>query len=153
MWLVGKLHDDDVETQMVWDGLIDNIRNEQEFSTIRFIGEVKAEDMVDYYRNSDVFVFPTRREGFPKVVVEAMSCGLPLILPDRPEIFGNVLEEGNGVTVFDPPESSDSLAESMSLLLENGGTREKLGTEAMATCRERFSSAHSAEVLLESLAD
>ena len=38
--------------------------------------------LAQYYQDSDVFVFPTLGEGFGMVVLEAMSCGLPVIITD-----------------------------------------------------------------------
>ena len=39
--------------------------------------------IVDYYQAADCFVFPSIREGLGMASVEAMSCGLPLIVGDN----------------------------------------------------------------------
>lgn len=49
-----------------------------------FTGLLNAEELKNIYSQSDVFVFPSYREGLPRVVVEAMSWGLPCICTDIP---------------------------------------------------------------------
>lgn len=49
---------------------------------IEFCGFVTHDELVSYYHDADVFVFPTLGEGFGMVVLEAMSCGLPVIISD-----------------------------------------------------------------------
>lgn len=44
--------------------------------------------------SSDIFVFPTRREGFPNAPLEAMACGLPVILTRISEVTDQIIDEG-----------------------------------------------------------
>lgn len=48
-------------------------------SNIEFLGFVTRDRLSQVYRESDVFIFPTLGEGFGLVVLEALSCGLPVI--------------------------------------------------------------------------
>lgn len=43
-----------------------------------FVGYQKGQDLVDYLSLSDVFVFPSRTDTFGLVILEALSCGLPV---------------------------------------------------------------------------
>lgn len=51
-------------------------------ANIEFCGFVTHDTLAEYYQKADVFVFPTLGEGFGMVVLEAMSCGLPVIISD-----------------------------------------------------------------------
>lgn len=60
-----------------------------------------VKDIRDKYRQADVFCLPSLFEGFPNVVCEAMSCGLPVLCSrvcDNPSI----VEEGVNGFLFDP---------------------------------------------------
>jgi glycosyltransferase involved in cell wall biosynthesis len=47
-----------------------------------FNGTISDEDMADCYRMTDVFVSPTRGEGFGLPLIESQACGTPLITTD-----------------------------------------------------------------------
>ena len=46
---------------------------------VKFYGHVPQKKLINYYRNSDVFVMPSIEEGMAMVQLQAMACGLPLI--------------------------------------------------------------------------
>lgn len=75
---------------------------------IEFCGHVEKEDMPDIYRQADIFVFPSHREGMSNAVLEAMASGLPVIM--REECQGSEeLVSGNGLLAGDAFE--DALSE------------------------------------------
>lgn len=71
--------------KMDWDGskvLVGDgpVRQEleQKFSTAIFVGKKTGAELVEYYRSSDVFVFPSKTDTFGMVLIEALACGLPV---------------------------------------------------------------------------
>ena len=57
-------------------------KNYRNYSNIEFLGFVTRDALAQAYQAADVFVFPTLGEGYGLVVLEAMSCGLPVIVSD-----------------------------------------------------------------------
>jgi len=73
-------------------------------NTVRFLGYVPDEDLLQVYQASDFFVLPTRElEGFGLVILEAMACGTPVLgtpIGAIPEVLGSfdrkLLFDGTG---------------------------------------------------------
>ena len=86
-------------------------------------------DIVPYYQNADVIVFPTRmEEGFGFTAVEGMACGLPVIWSEQPAIR----EATGGIGVPVPMEDPDALKAAILRLASDQEAREKLGQEGRA---------------------
>lgn len=94
-------------------------------------------DVVSCYINSSMYLMSSRYEGLPMVLIEAMSCGLPVISFDCEcgprEIISDVVD---GFLV----ESNDiqSFADKICLLIENENLRSEMGKNAIAKSK-RFS--------------
>jgi glycosyltransferase involved in cell wall biosynthesis len=52
------------------------------YKNVNYLGFISDKQLINLYKNADLFVFPTLFEGMPTVVLEAMSFGLPIIVSD-----------------------------------------------------------------------
>jgi glycosyltransferase involved in cell wall biosynthesis len=87
LWKVGRAQFQDERTRLVTliakRGLTD---------AVQFFDEVPDADLPLFYNAADVFVMPSRYEGFGLPVVEAMACGTPAVVADAtalPELVGD----------------------------------------------------------------
>ena len=82
-------------------------------------------DIADLLHASDVFCFPSRREGLGFTAIEAMAAGLPLITSDRHGILDYSV---NGITGFTcHPEDDAAFADAMRTLAEDSVLRRTMG--------------------------
>ncbi len=96
-------------------------------SQIIFLGAVK--DMDSVYARSSIFVLPSRSEGFPNVLIEAMAHGIPCISFDIDAGPADIIEhDKNGLLV--EAGNIDLLADQISRLIKREPDRTRLGEEA-----------------------
>lgn len=104
--------------------------------TVVFRGQ--QEDVLDYLHAADVVVLPSRSEGMPNTLLEAMACGLPTVSSAVGGIPDVVTNNVNGLTVG--PEDVDGLATALvDLLGQSESDRQRLGDAARETVERRFS--------------
>ncbi len=82
--------------------------------TVTFCGRLSQSQVVEIMRKTDLFVFPSYREGLPRVVVEAMANGMPCVATDL-EGIKELLDEEVLVPVMD----SEKLAEKIATFLDH----------------------------------
>lgn len=130
---------------------------------IEAVGAKYGDDLLQCYAESDCFVFPSYREGFPNTVIEAGAMELPCIVTDingSREIIIAVKEKGkvknekmsvgsqhlaqgermsvreNGVVI--PAKDADALFEAMLWMMEHEEERAQMGKRAREIISERF---------------
>lgn len=102
-------------------------------------------DVRPYFAISDVLVFPSYREGFPNVVMQAGAMGLPSIVTDINGCNEIIINDTNGVII--PPKNSLELQRTMELYLNNNG----LLAEHRANSRKMIVSRYQQEVIWRTL--
>ena len=103
---------------------------------VTLLDAVKNDELVEFYRNSDVFVLPTYYEAFPKVVVEAMACGKPVVATSTGGIPELVKEGQTGFLV--PFGSPDTIADRLTVLLGDRSLRESMGARGRRVVEDQF---------------
>jgi len=66
--------------------------------SITFHGNTPHEEVIKRLCHSHLFVFPTLREGFPKVVLEAFACGVPVIASNV-SVLPHLIKNENGMVL------------------------------------------------------
>jgi glycosyltransferase involved in cell wall biosynthesis len=89
-----------------------------------------------FLRSLDVFALPSRYEGLPLGLLEAMAAGVPVVAASVGAVGEAVVPEENGLLV--PPDDSAALADAIRRLANDGEARERLGDRARETWRARF---------------
>lgn len=84
----------------------------------------------------DIFVMPSRIEGIPTSVLEAMACGLPVIATDVGAVR-EVIDDGSTGRVVEP-EDCAAIADAIIELLENQSARTQMGARARRRAVERY---------------
>ena len=89
-----------------------------------------------YYSAMDVFVFPTYREGFGSVTIEAEAMGIPVVVSDVPGPQNAIID---GVTGYKlPSKTVEPWVDKISYLIENPDVRGLMGIEGRKFVEENF---------------
>lgn len=114
---------------------------------ISFRESVPNHELLKYYRNAEVFIFPSIwDEPFGIPPVEAMAAGVPVIATRAGGIWETVEDGKTGILV--EPDNLDALAEAIQRLLENEERRNAMGKAGRKRAVELFSYERVVENLL-----
>ena len=85
---------------------------------------------------ADIFVLPSRSEGFSNAIVEAMAASLPVVATD---VGGNAEAVQDGVSgLIVPPEDHEALATAIISLLSNSSKAQAMGAAGKQLVAEKF---------------
>lgn len=93
-------------------------------------------DVADLYRKSHVACLPSYREGLPKSLIEAASCGLPIVTTDVPGCRQLVDNHQNGFLI--PPRDSNALADCLIHFHHNKNLLDDMGKASRILAERKF---------------
>ncbi|SDT34704.1 glycosyltransferase family 4 protein [Actinoplanes derwentensis] len=105
--------------------------------SVRFVSGITDEELADLFRSATVAAVPSRYEGFSLPAVEAMACGIPLVVTTAgalPEVAG----PDGLASLHVPPGDAGALAAAIGRLLDDGDLRRRLGAEGRKRVVEHF---------------
>jgi len=104
-------------------------------------------DTRPFYSNADAMVFPSYREGFPNVVIEAGAMGLPCIVTDINGSREIIIDGKNGVIV--PPKDQDALYHAMKEFVEHPDALAAMAANARELVAKRFEQGYVRQCLYD----
>lgn len=109
-------------------------------SSVHFLGEVQQ--IPSLLGATDIFLLPSRSEGFSNALIEAMGSGLPCVAT---EVGGNAEAVADGVSgLIVPSEAPEALAAALRTLVRSAVRRRSMGEEGRRITQSRFT--HTAMV-------
>ncbi|MFZ8826284.1 MAG: glycosyltransferase family 4 protein [Candidatus Caldipriscus sp.] len=142
------------ELRIVGEGLLmESLKNSaKDLDSVKFLGKLSAEDLMEEYKRSDIFVLPSivdsrgDTEGLGVVLLEALSFGLPVIASNVGGI-PDIVEDGKtGILV--PEKDPVAIADAIEKLLSNWENAKLMVLRGQEMIRERFSSEKIADKLV-----
>lgn len=109
------------------------IENSTVSDRIHLLGSKPNSEITKYYEGADLFINPSYTEGFPRVVIEAMACGLPVIATDAggtADLFG-VLQKNYVVS----RENHIEFREKLSTIFEDEKKLRKMSLENLSVVK------------------
>jgi len=112
---------------------------------VNFVGSVCREEVARLLSKSEIFVFPSLKEGMPMALLEAMASGNAVVGSNIPGINDVMINNYNGMLVSS--SNSDELASAILMLFSDKKLRERLAINARKTVEEK----HSMDIVLNRL--
>mgnify|MGYP002068470500 FL=1 len=98
---------------------------------ICFVGQKDKTELLPFYQQADIFILPSKKEGMPNVVLEAMACGLPIVM--TPCEGSKELISNNGMI-----SSIDTFSDKVTMLCANAALRQDMGRNSLANIEKDF---------------
>lgn len=123
------------------------IQTLKELHLIEFTGY--TDNIISAIKNSSVIVLPSYREGFPRIIQEAMALGRPVITTDVPGCRETI---SNGIEGFlAPPFSAAAIAEHMQFFINHPDKIMAMGKSAAITAQKNYTEQKATANLMNAL--
>lgn len=122
--------------RFVWVGesepLLEDALDGLDKGNVLFPGHIPFQDIVGVYSAADVFMFPTRAESYGNVMLEAASCGCPLVVRDIP-VYEGWVQDGRHCL---KAGTDEEFAAKLEALLDDEQLRRKMADGARSLAEE-----------------
>ena len=102
---------------------------------VHFVGFVPNDHLAYYLNSAEVYISTSKSDGASLSLLEAMACGLPLVVSDVPAICEWVADGENGYVV--PRKKVKPISDKVLLLLNDQDSAKKMGKLNLKIARER----------------
>jgi glycosyltransferase involved in cell wall biosynthesis len=119
---------------------------------IRFVPHLQdPSDVAPYYQAADVYLHAARADTFPRVVLEALACGLPVVATGVAGIPEQIrsLDEASPTGIVVPPQNPGAMAAAVERLIGDDSLRAALGANAVRDVADRFDLERQADTYQE----
>ncbi|HEW78817.1 MAG TPA: glycosyltransferase family 1 protein [Phycisphaerales bacterium] len=97
-----------------------------------FKGWIEQDDLPALYNAADLYLYPTRLEGFPIPVCEALACGCPIVT-SKDGVFREAAEDA---AIYVDPENPDDIAKAICRVLKDDGLRQSMKGKGLARAKD-----------------
>lgn len=125
---------------------MDAVIKKDALPNVRITGILSSSQIVDCYRVSHLFAFPSVNEGLARVLFEAMACGLPVVATDRSGAEDLITKGVEGTIV--PARDTGALAAAILWHYQNPEATTGMGKAARAKVEQQFTLAHYEERMI-----
>lgn len=139
-----NLEDKNIELTIVGDG---DLKKDYEKLSVRrgcsdrvdFAGSVSDDDLVKYYQDSYILVLPSinKCEAFGLVLLEAMACGLPVVVSDLPGVRSVFENKKQGLLI--KSNSVEDLTAKLNKIIQNKEMHDQMSVSARSLIEEKYS--------------
>jgi hypothetical protein len=106
-------------------------------------------ELVALYQQADIFVLPTRADCYSLVSMEAMSCGVPVVISNLGGISDIVTDTETGFLM--PPGDGAAMGKHLDLLVTDSKLRQSMGQKSREKALNLFDSTKNIESLLQKM--
>lgn len=131
------------------DGLHRLARETGADAALTFTGMLTGEMKWGAFAAAEVFVLPSHQENFGIAVVEAMTCGRPVLISNQVNIWREIVEDGAGLASDDTVSGTTDLLQKWLALPP--GARQQMGEKARRSFAARFEIGRATDALLDVL--
>ncbi len=105
---------------------------------LHFLGYKTGNDKIKIFKQAHIFVFPSRSEGFPTVILEAMAAGLPLITTSVGGLADAIKDGKHGFIIDENMPRPKDIAEKIIYLVENPNLMKIMSENNMNEAKEKY---------------